>query len=639
MKRFLLTSVIAIALAMIAGCEGGDAVPTDGGPEQGDIGSGVPIDPFFVSGPDCEADPAAAGCDTAPIVEHDCTKDPTAAGCPKFRADRIDIQPKKRLPDGTVGEFYEEEIKADGSTGPFSFQAEGLPLGLSIDESSGVISGTPTEIGKFRPAITVTDSKGTEEEKKLSLIIRGAIGLKVSQKVSGDWIELQGDPPSDWWLRLYKIEVVGEDDEYTWEVNAGDRANVCFTSVVPDKDDGPDRKNCSSDAQGSKVMYLYLKENKPDADPLTVQVEVEGDFSDPESLTQNFTFEFSKEQEPSPDPPVEETPESESIQEIKVVLKTADKEGAGTDALIQIKFCKDPALRDCKGFYDLDRSITNPRDANERGQADEYHLKFKESSGLTMEYRKHFQIRSVRGKGSNEWLIQGLSVWVKAKGQGDFALVYRNPCKLKWMAVGDHLSMHEEDTAVCAVSYTSLNEDDPGTDDDVYLVFDSKKPAKHNYLSKDCDNDPNAPCLKYYSKGYRDGQRRHALSFSWGNYSDCNEGDKTSYGDYFNDSNPFTDDNGDPSETIGFQLRKHGDDGWLPAHLWVFVFQPGKIMKNDDGSYFYDVSYFSSRDIGVWIDEDGDPTTTAYPRGDWAPMKRSHPGVRVADSFDFGGYF
>src|SRR5207248_332971 len=58
---------------------------------------------------------------------------------------------------GTVGDFYSYPITATQS--PTSFNAVGLPVGLSVDTLSGVISGTPTGTpGTFTVTISATNS-------------------------------------------------------------------------------------------------------------------------------------------------------------------------------------------------------------------------------------------------------------------------------------------------------------------------------------------------------------------------------------------------------------------------------------------------------------------------------------------------
>ena len=60
----------------------------------------------------------------------------------------------------TVGTAASLTLSASGGTTPYTFSATGLPAGLSVNPTSGVISGTPTTAGASTVTATVKDSKG-----------------------------------------------------------------------------------------------------------------------------------------------------------------------------------------------------------------------------------------------------------------------------------------------------------------------------------------------------------------------------------------------------------------------------------------------------------------------------------------------
>ncbi|MGH7274102.1 MAG: fibronectin type III domain-containing protein, partial [Nitrospiria bacterium] len=75
------------------------------------------------------------------------------------------------LPQGTVNTPYSTQLTASGGASPYTWSATGLPSGLIINSSTGVISGTPSAAGSSSVTMTVTDSTGETANQTLTLTI------------------------------------------------------------------------------------------------------------------------------------------------------------------------------------------------------------------------------------------------------------------------------------------------------------------------------------------------------------------------------------------------------------------------------------------------------------------------------------
>jgi hypothetical protein len=78
------------------------------------------------------------------------------------------------LPPGTVGVPYSATVEVIGGTLPYAFavSAAALPAGLSLDGSTGTISGTPIAAGSSTFRITVTDAGAPQQEASRTFTIQ-----------------------------------------------------------------------------------------------------------------------------------------------------------------------------------------------------------------------------------------------------------------------------------------------------------------------------------------------------------------------------------------------------------------------------------------------------------------------------------
>ncbi|MFS4093734.1 M4 family metallopeptidase [Streptomyces sp. AF1A] len=77
----------------------------------------------------------------------------------------------------TVGTAVSLQVQASSTNaGALTYSASGLPAGLSINSSSGLISGTPTTAGTYNTTVTVTDSTGASGTASFSWTVNSGGG-------------------------------------------------------------------------------------------------------------------------------------------------------------------------------------------------------------------------------------------------------------------------------------------------------------------------------------------------------------------------------------------------------------------------------------------------------------------------------
>lgn len=92
-------------------------------------------------------------------VDDSSTPPQTAQGTVMLQITNFLVVSSNQLVMGVLTRFYSQRIQTAGGTPPYSWTAtQPLPPGLSLDSTSGIVSGTPTMAGSYSVALQITDS-------------------------------------------------------------------------------------------------------------------------------------------------------------------------------------------------------------------------------------------------------------------------------------------------------------------------------------------------------------------------------------------------------------------------------------------------------------------------------------------------
>jgi uncharacterized protein (TIGR03437 family) len=68
------------------------------------------------------------------------------------------------LPSGTAGVNYSASLRATGGIPPYRWESSNLPAGLTLNASTGVLTGMPSAAGAFSFPVTLSDTRGSTNQ-------------------------------------------------------------------------------------------------------------------------------------------------------------------------------------------------------------------------------------------------------------------------------------------------------------------------------------------------------------------------------------------------------------------------------------------------------------------------------------------
>lgn len=113
------------------------------------------------------------------------------------------------LPNGTVGESYTETtLAADNQPTSWTVTSGSLPDGLTLNESTGVISGTPTSAGTSTFTVTATNASGSDS-KEFTITVNYQTTAITTQPTDQTVTEGQ--------TATFTVIATGNDLDYQWQ--------------------------------------------------------------------------------------------------------------------------------------------------------------------------------------------------------------------------------------------------------------------------------------------------------------------------------------------------------------------------------------------------------------------------------------
>ncbi len=145
-------------------------------------------------------------------------------------------------------------IGTDANNDPLSYSASGLPTGLGINASTGLISGTPTTAGSFAVTVTVNDGTGRNGSTSFNWTIVNPLTLSPMTAVAR---------PAGTAISYSAISTGGLNPKFRWNFGDGTGDTVASSSLVISRTFAqPGRYQISviaSDDSGANLAQVFIQ--------------------------------------------------------------------------------------------------------------------------------------------------------------------------------------------------------------------------------------------------------------------------------------------------------------------------------------------------------------------------------------------
>jgi prepilin-type N-terminal cleavage/methylation domain-containing protein len=201
--------------------------------------------------------PTAAGAPSATITLNDSLGDAPATQQYTVTINAApSITTASPLPNGFTGFAYSTTIAGSGGTAPYAWSATSLPAGLTINASTGTISGTPTAAGTSTVAVTLTDAAGAAVVKNLSLTITASPTISSVTLANGGTIQGRIEK-SDTISVVFSAQMSVSSFCSTWSGDAADQSLTANNDVTVNVADGTGATNDSLTVTSATCTFRF----------------------------------------------------------------------------------------------------------------------------------------------------------------------------------------------------------------------------------------------------------------------------------------------------------------------------------------------------------------------------------------------